>query len=537
MNLTTSPKCPTYFKLDKDTCKCTLKKQYLDKLIGDKKNKKKKKKKKTKKLVTKLPNVIINPDMHHTRCPKGMFYDKQYDSCELNILKHKKKHKTAKNKHKTAKNKHKTAKNRNKTAKNRNKTAKDKHKTAKDKNNIELSESSIKVVENDKPYMDRIMGEFYDKMTRQNNTLKPLTKKKALENINKIASYSPEINKQLVSMKTIARNTIDDCDTFESDNPKIRMKDGRCVAYNNPEVQDLLLTNLSSKYKSNCSKIIAPKQIASNCWFNTMFMTFFISDKGRKFFRFFRQLMIQGVKSDGVPIAKNLYIAFFKLNMAIESVLGSNTTDNNAIVRRMALDMNTNIIIQKIYNSIPTQYRHGIYAKNKAGNPLSYYEAIIRYLGNDSVNILNINSQVSTDKYWGNDWHQIIHDKISKRNFNMPDIIIFELDDEIENDDNSSPFLPNERSNKPLDFEINVNNKSAKYILDSCIIRDVSTQHFASTLTCSNKQFGFDGISFSRLNAFAWKKLINSNKEWTFKGSDTEWNFRDGYQLLFYYRV
>ena len=38
--------------------------------------------------------------------------------------------------------------------------------------------------------------------------------------------------------------------------------------------------------KVDCAKIIT-RQAQSNCWFNTMFVMFFISDKGRKFFSTF----------------------------------------------------------------------------------------------------------------------------------------------------------------------------------------------------------------------------------------------------------
>ena len=81
-------------------------------------------------------------------------------------------------------------------------------------------------------------------------------------------------------------------------------------------------------------------------------------------------------------------------------------------------------------------------------------------------------------------------------------------------------------------------------ILDSAIIRDTQKEHFCSTLTCNNKEYGFDGASLSKMSEFNWKKLISTNKEWTFVGSNWEgtkepilWNFRNGYQMLFYYRT
>ena len=49
-----------------------------------------------------------------------------------------------------------------------------------------------------------------------------------------------------------------------------------------------------------------------------MFVTFFFSDKGRKFFRFFRELMIKGIKVDGTKIEdKKMRELFFIFNLLI----------------------------------------------------------------------------------------------------------------------------------------------------------------------------------------------------------------------------
>jgi len=530
MKLTTTPECPKYFKLNKNNCKCTIKKNYLDKLVKSEKNKKTKKAKKDKQ---RLPRVNINPQIGDRRCPKGMYYDKRYQMCELDALNTKELNKTKRTKKNNKQNKkfkrRKSPISTDSLSISIDTTPNIKPKTR--KNN--KTGKKTKVIKNNTPPINRILGRFYNNEVNKDEKPKPLTKKKALANLDRIVSFSPEVNRQLVSMKTIARNTVDDCDTFSGNVPRIRLKNGKCVSYNNPEAQDYLLTNLSSKSKTNCNEVIAPKQFASNCWFNTMFMSFFISDKGKKFFRFFRQLMIKGVNSRGVPIAKNLHMALFKLNMAIEAVLGSQSSSDNAVARKMALDMNTNIIIQKIYNAIPPAYRHGVYAKNKAGNPLSYYEAIIRYLGDNSVDILTIGTS-SNERHHGKDWEKSIYADMEHRRGQLPDIIIMEFIDE--RDHPNQAFEPSRKSNKPLAFSIKGRGDTAQYTLDSCIVRDVHKHHFASTLTCSKKQFGFDGISFGGLNPFAWKKLINVNKNWTFEGSDTEWNFRDSYQILFYYR-
>ena len=53
----------------------------------------------------------------------------------------------------------------------------------------------------------------------------------------------------------------------------------------------------------------------------------------------------------------------------------------------------------------------------------------------------------------------------------------------------------------------------------------------------------YDGMSYHRIVPMDWKKNINTEQIWEFEGSKgvdkkpIKWNFSDGYQLLFYYRV
>ena len=78
---------------------------------------------------------------------------------------------------------------------------------------------------------------------------------------------------------------------------KLRLKvnnEDKCLNYNDKYVIKYLLQNLKSSKHLNVEEFIYPKQLMANCWFNTLYMIFFISDKGRKFFKFFRQFMITG---------------------------------------------------------------------------------------------------------------------------------------------------------------------------------------------------------------------------------------------------
>ena len=102
-----------------------------------------------------------------------------------------------------------------------------------------------------------------------------------------------------------------------------------------------MLRNLKKK-SIDFSKVIAPANIDKNCWFNCFFMCFFISDKGRKFFRFFRQLMIEGKFANGKKITPRLHKAFYLLNMAIEA--SYNLTESSKVTALATL-MNTNTIL------------------------------------------------------------------------------------------------------------------------------------------------------------------------------------------------
>tara|TARA_B110000093_G_C12669127_1_gene285431 strand:- start:188 stop:556 length:369 start_codon:yes stop_codon:yes gene_type:complete len=102
-----------------------------------------------------------------------------------------------------------------------------------------------------------------------------------------------------------------------------------------------------------------------------------------------------------------------------------------------------------------------------------------------------------------------------------------------------------EQSNNFNDRVISFTINGSKYILDSVIMRDKNMFHFCAMITCEGVEYGYDGASMSRLNKFSWKKYINKDKEWTFEGSNFNydkktpilWNFRSSYQMLFYYRV
>lgn len=325
-------------------------------------------------------------------------------------------------------------------------------------------------------------------------------------------SFSPRINKELVSYTKkkakkfrVTKKNLLKLNIGSRRKPKF-------VKYDSKKAEKFLLNNLKSIKQIDCSEVIPPKQVQSNCWFNTFFVTFFISDKGRKFFKFFRQLMIKGETINKIQIPRKLKEAFFILNIAIEAA-------QNHILSDLAYNFNTNLLIKKIHNIINhnKNFGHHVPDVNESGNPLDYYLTIINYLNaNSSLLIVPINIKKSAKG-------KNIELLLEKMNIvNKPDIIILELSDE--------------ESRNVNDKEIDLKVFDSIYKLDAAVVRDISQEHFCSLLTCNSNGYAFDGASHQRLREMDWKNQININKEWGFPGHDLRWNFKLSYQMLFYYR-
>ena len=335
-------------------------------------------------------------------------------------------------------------------------------------------------------------------------------------------SYAPTINQQLVTLKSIPRNELSDCNIETAFKLKEPLQIGvpglsgkKCYNYYTPEAKAFLLRNLAADKHIDPKKIVPPIQAQSNCWFNAMFVTFFVSDKGRKFFHFLRQLMIEGKQQDGSAIPEKLRDAFALLNFGVDACLTGN---------EYAYKLNTNSIIHQIYKSMPQSYIQKypyIVDVDEAGNPLLYYISIINYLNNSSIQILFIRDA-------NINWKDKVVENVPKMG-HLPHIIVLEVYDEVASEFNK----------KPVSFTVN----EGKYEIDSAVVRDVSKQHFCATLTCEGKEMGYDGMSFHRLGSLDWKQKLNANINWQFEGTKDydgtplEWNFMKSYQLLMYYRV
>jgi len=332
-----------------------------------------------------------------------------------------------------------------------------------------------------------------------------------------LKSYAPSINRRLVSLKSLPRSKLKKCNNFQAfllKEPLQIQVLGKCYPYTETIAQEFLLKKLRANKHIQPNKMVTPVQSLGNCWFNTMFVTFFMSDKGRKFFHFFRQLMIVGKQVNGDSIPEGIWKAFSLLNFAIEACLTGN---------EYAYKLNTNKIIKQIYTSIPEEFRkHYIVDVDVGSNPIYYYDTLMDYL---NVKVLNRMLIVATNE----DWKR----RIEERMVGMypPHYIVMEIRDEYGEKPGHSGII----KNKEQKFTVG----EYTYELDSCVIRDIEQQHFSSLLTCEGKEYAYDGLSFHRIVPMNWKKNINSSKMWEFDGESKglKWSFLHGYQILFYYRT
>ena len=346
-------------------------------------------------------------------------------------------------------------------------------------------------------------------------------------NMTKLASYSPSVNKQLVTKKSIDREFIGGCYDSRESTPKIKVGDD-CVKSTSVEGQKILLDNLASKRLIPLNKIHAPKQNESNCWFNTMFMCFFISDKGRKFFKFFRQLMIKGVQLNNKKVDNSLHNTFLHLDMYIDAVLSGESHE-------WPQEIDTNNVIKRIYDSMPKKYKTNKMIRDvgEAHNPLKEYDGILNYLGNNTVPFKKYAVGQGMDV---NDLQEIADRSEVDSNVEILMVEIY--------NDNSGPGDSGKDGPEWERKDIIELDDGRKFALDSAIVRDTDNRHFCCVMTYDKQECGFDGVSFRRLSPFSWKKYLNKNEEWSFEGSNWDddsgqikWNFKNGYQILFYYKM
>jgi len=341
-------------------------------------------------------------------------------------------------------------------------------------------------------------------------------------------SFSPNVNQIIASLKSISPHK--ELGLNICDEEKLYIKKGtgkgRCYGLKSKVAQTYMIDNLLSKKPVDCNAIIAPKQLQSNCWFNSFFMVYFISDKGRKFFRYLRLAMITGQLPNGTSISPKLRIPLLLLNKYIEAAL-LGTQSGIDPRRSLATLMDTNKVIRKIARNLGKNKRQelSIVRTNKASNPYTFYNGLITYLKSDPLTSVKI----------------IVSAANSKKK------LALDIQNLLDNEKNALDFFILERWSEdfpikswtiPQNIKITYRGEIHNYKLDSAILRDTKKEHFSAYITCNGKPFGFDGESFARMTPFDWLKKMNKDTKWRFsKQYDTYFNFQRGYYMLFYYRV
>lgn len=327
--------------------------------------------------------------------------------------------------------------------------------------------------------------------------------------------------------------------------PLIQTPDGRCLDYENPEIVNLLLNNLGKHNQIDPMNIITPKQDKNNCWFNTAFMVFFISDLGRKFSKFFRHFCITGNLDHVKQTDDILRLSFFYLNIYIDSCIQGSS---------YSFYINSNYLVDRIYDTIPPD--DNIRKSDKTGDPLRYYFSLITKLslfksrnfnplyqitlGRNNLPTLSKAIQyIEQGHLFGN--NQTLETQSNKETFvlfprrviNPPDILLVYIDLK------KYPTLNVSDKKKYLYIS------QAIYCLDSVIIVHVNNPHVCCLITINKEYFLYDGASYRHLIPFKWLKYLNSSQDITFgcsKEIDSKEkgiiNFKKSpQQVLIYYRI
>jgi len=346
-------------------------------------------------------------------------------------------------------------------------------------------------------------------------------------------SFRPNVNQVIHSLKSISPHVELGYDMCDDDKIFIKNgKKGKCYGLKSKIAQTYMIDNLLSKKPLDCQTIIAPKQQLSNCWFNAFFVIYFISDKGRKFFRFLRMAMITGMLPNGTIVAPRLRMPLLLLNKYVEaSLIGSRSIEPS-----LATLMDTNRVLRKVTSALgeTTRKKLDIDKTRQAGNPYSFYSGLITYLKSDPLTFIKVTVRHATSKVkLKSNIQHILNNVDNDKELRGPqgplDYFILER---------FSENYPKKSWTIPKKFKIKYKDEEHTYILDSAVLMDIDKVHFSAYITCNGKSFGFDGESFARMTPFEWKKKMNKDVKWRFaKQYETYFNFQQGYYMLFYYRV
>ena len=407
--------------------------------------------------------------------------------------------------------------------------------------------------------------------TYKNNKHKPYIKKQTPPTQSDIQSiqtpnmessdYNPTINKELIIFNTKTKRKDEFTCPVTTDvkvkvSKKGQKKEYKCLPYTSQRAQKQLIKLLNQDIRS--SNVVAPKQMDSNCWFNCMFMSFFISDKGRKFMRSLRYMMITGYNPmSKEQLSPTLHKNLFLLNRAIQESMDGNQGSREYID-------NTNHIIKSIYKDYSSfnksklnKYWRELYDRGQDGNPIVYLMALFTMSNYNALNILLYEQgKKYIDSYYisqqtnkilrkkseyknANDWQMTVRPNflMNKNKKQLPHIIVYNFHQGV-----PTPKTLTQRIKYKRDFVTGktiAKTENIEYALDSAIVLDNKGNHFVCFVTVDGVEYYFDGETRSRLHKYDWKKRIH-NIENNKVSKETEYlKFSVGYSYRYYiyYRV
>jgi len=454
---------------------------------------------------------------------------------------------------KSAKKKTKKAVKKKPTVKKRKPTKAAKKKKAKKKTTVKCDASKRKICKSKKKVCNSLTGRCKNASPKKNKrkaksikrklviktkrvaTLKNTTPKLAKElrgQHKKRSVFSPTINRRLATLKSLSPKT----DVYGCPDEKVMVKgkkgQGTCKSWRAKAAQDVMLDNLLSKKPIVASNIIAPKQLLSNCWMNSFFVTWFLSDSGRKFNRWFRQCMITGTVPTRVgdkiiqeKIPSKYRKPAFLLNKMIDAALRGGPNEPS----RYATLMDTNDVIRGFRKSAGK----AVVKTRQASNPLTFYKTIYHKMFKYQPMPWCVH-EVHDYGPGKITWNSVIKDipntarwRLCSERRGIPSVLFIGI------------FENEAKLKKKRKIKIKTMDTDVEYTLDAAVLRDLKQVHFSAYVTINGKDYGFDGESYSRLTKFQWKNKLNKDMQWNFAEQypDTLFNFTKGYQLLMYYRT
>lgn len=183
--------------------------------------------------------------------------------------------------------------------------------------------------------------------------------------------YSPTINKYFKKLTRRKKDYLQECelnDRIDKLKTPTIMIGHHCEKVTTTRAKNVLKRNLYSTKLVDVKHIITPKQNNSNCWFNTFFMNFFISDRGRQFTKYFRYCMIEGKRLSKKEFSHSEKKVLAYLNLAIEACLTGN---------KIMYTFDTNKLILYFNKIIHKKYKETFTNIGESGNPIDCYENII----------------------------------------------------------------------------------------------------------------------------------------------------------------